>query len=178
MRNRTLPAIALIALLATPALAQEEETFFLPLDAELRETSVGALQDTLFDLMALRGISHQAHWNVIGRDFYQDHEFFEELYTSFEDYIDNTGARIRSLGGTVDGRLSAAAEGTVATEREPALTEGEALLQDLHDDWAAVVEAMRNRIDETSDDLVTQDFLIGISNQLEKQLWFLRAHLR
>lgn len=42
--------------------------------------------------------SHYFHWNVIGKDFVQLHEFFGNLYESIFDSIDNIAEHIRALG--------------------------------------------------------------------------------
>lgn len=42
--------------------------------------------------------SHYFHWNVIGKDFVQLHQFFGNLYESVFDSIDDIAEHIRALG--------------------------------------------------------------------------------
>ena len=186
--NRILTATLVAATLGvTPALAQDQAapaegagdlTATLPFDAEVRQTSVDALQSTVYDLIALRQVAHQAHWNVVGSDYYQLHEFYEELYTDVGGYIDGAAERIRSLGVPADGRNAATAENTLVDEGELAEMTGAETLQALYDNWATVANTLHDRIEATDDDLVTQDYLIGVSYTLDKELWQLRAHLQ
>lgn len=148
----------------------------LPLSEEVRATSQTALQDTLLDLMALRHAAHQAHWNVVGSDFYQLHEFFEELYSGVAPFIDDVGGRMRSLGLPVDGRPASVAEAGRVTADAPAEAQGPDAVAALHDDWRAVSDALYARIEAVSDDAPTQDLLIAITATIDKQRWFLRAH--
>ena len=74
--------------LAFPGLAQEaadapafDPEASLPLDgAEARAPSIEAPQATLYDLIALREAAHLEHWNDVGIEFDQLHDFYQHLY--------------------------------------------------------------------------------------------------
>lgn len=149
----------------------------LPLTADLRQTSNQALQATLYDLIALKHDAHQEHWNIVGIEFYQLHEFYAELYTSLDAPIDRTAERIRALGQPSDGRPAAVAQNALPKTPPVAERSAKQTLTLLENDWATVSNALNQRIGKTSDDLVTQDLLIGITHMIDKQLWQLRAHL-
>lgn len=43
--------------------------------------------------------AHAFHWNVVGSDFHQYHEFFGEVYEAVFGSIDDIAENIRKLGG-------------------------------------------------------------------------------
>lgn len=179
-------SVALTTLpVALPAHAQDADpatkaspdgATYLPLEAGVREVSVTALQETLYELAALQHNAHQMHWNVVGSDFYQLHEFYEGLYQGLDGYIDMTGARIRALGAPVAYTLDASAEGDEIEPAEAAELDGPATYTFLLDNYAAASARLYERIAATNDDLATNDLLIGIVRAIDKDLWMLRAH--
>ena len=159
---------------ATPA---QDASRPLPLSQEIRDTSTQALQETLYDLYALQLAAHQEHWNVVGEEFYQLHEFYEELYTSLDPFIDDVGARLRSLGAPADARPAEIGERTSVQPREPAPGDLEATVSALLDGFASVQSSLYDRIEATSEDLPTQDLLINIAFDIDMRTWMLAAHL-
>ena len=51
----------------------------------------------LADVYTMQFRAHSYHWNVKGRDFYQYHEFFGEIYEDIEDSVDPIAEQIRTL---------------------------------------------------------------------------------
>ena len=112
MERSTLPSrrmsrlLLLAALvLAVPASAQDlsvyrsdEAAEQLPYDAATRQVSTDALQSTLYELISLKHATHQAHWNVVGQNFYSLHDLLGELYTALGAPIDAVAERKRALG--------------------------------------------------------------------------------
>ena len=183
MIRRTALALA-VALAPAPlvAVAQQQPAADapsrpLPLTEEIRATSTQALQETIYDLYALQLAAHQAHWNVVGEEFYQLHEFYEELYTSLDGPIDDVGARLRSLGAPADARPGEIAERTSVQPREPAPGGLEETAGSLLEDWSGVSASLYDRVEATSEDMPTQDLLIGITRMIDQQTWMLGAHL-
>ena len=176
----TTPLVCLCLAMPIPALAQDstEATDNVPLAAEVRETSTTALQDTLYDLIAMKHAAHQEHWNVVGIEYYQMHEFFEELYTDLDPYIDMVAERKLALDVIADGRPSAVGENASIAEPDPSETDGIDAINFLLGNWGTVSDLMYDRIDATEDDLVTQDLLISVTALIDKQLWQLRAHVK
>ncbi|UWQ22700.1 Dps family protein [Jannaschia sp. W003] len=168
------PLVALAVALPVPAIAQGTDP--LPLAQEVRDPSAEALQATLYDLIALRHAAHQAHWNVVGIEFYQLHEFFAELYDGLAPMIDQVAERKRALGAPADGRPSAVAENAAVDGAEPAEIGGEEAVQRLLEAWSTVSPLMYDRLEAVSDDTPTQDLLIAVTALLDKQMWQLRAH--
>ena len=176
----TTPLVCLCLALPLPALAQEsaDPAANVPLAAEIRETSTTALQDTLYDLIAMKHAAHQEHWNVVGIEYYQMHEFFEELYTDLDPFIDMVAERKLALDVIADGRPSAVGENASIAEPDPSETQGIDAINFLMENWKIVTDNLYDRIDATEEDLVTQDLLISVTALVDKQLWQLRAHTK
>ncbi|PZX19087.1 starvation-inducible DNA-binding protein [Palleronia aestuarii] len=188
MRALTSTILALALAAATPLAAQDATTTStsvtegptppLPSTEEARGPAIEALQATLYDLTALQHDAHQEHWNVVGSDYYQLHEFYEELYSAIFPVIDEVAERLRALGAPADGRPSAVAENASATEPDPAERDADTTLDALAGNWSQVSDALYDRIDATEDDLVTQDLLISVTDLIDHQMWQIRAHLQ
>jgi len=57
-----------------------------------------SLKQLLANTDTLYHRAHGFHWNVRGDDFYEYHEFFEEIYTDLYGSIDPIAENIRKLG--------------------------------------------------------------------------------
>ena len=49
-------------------------------------------------LLSFKGAAQLAHWNVVGRDFYQLHLLFERVYELLDGQVDSFAEQGRSLG--------------------------------------------------------------------------------
>ena len=52
----------------------------------------------LADEFLLYTKTRNAHWNVVGHDFYSKHTFFEMQYGQLEEICDDVAERVRTLG--------------------------------------------------------------------------------
>lgn len=182
--RRTLALAAALPLLATPALAQQRDLTgyqnpaaraAVPLTTEIRDTSNEALQATLYELVALKHDTHQAHWNVTGPLFYSLHDLLGEVYQGLEPYIDQVAERKRALGVAADARNGAVAQNAEVGPIEAGLLTDKQVLVQLLEEYAVVAERIEGRIEATSDDPITQDLLIDVGRTVEKDLWMIRA---
>ena len=176
------PALAAVLVsLSAPAFAQDAAGptvgWPLPLTEEIRATSNEALQSTLYDLIALKQAVHQEHWNAVGREFYQLHDLLGEVYGAIDPYIDMVAERRLALGVQADGRPSAVAESTILAEREAAPGDLDTSLTYLRDQYETIQGALYERIEATGDDVVTQDLLIAVTAEIDKEAWQIGAHL-
>jgi starvation-inducible DNA-binding protein len=148
--------------------------FHLPLAAEDREVAV-ELQAALVDLIDLALIGKQAHWNVVGPHFRSLHAELDELVDAWRAMGDEVAERAVALGAAPDGQAELVAG---ATEIEPLpgghLRDGD-VVEAISQRLAGVARRMRERIDRTAQDPVTQDLLTGVAGALDKQLWMLQA---
>lgn len=152
----------------------------LAISEDARIQLVALLNQQLADVVTLTGQLKQAHWNVKGIHFYTFHKLFDDVYENLEPYIDDVAERIVQLGGVAQGTVRDAAQNT----NIPALPEGaftaEFILPTLVRHYAQVTNNMRNALDvaDDLDDDVTEDLLTEILRKMEKDLWFLEAHLQ
>ncbi|MGF1554457.1 MAG: Dps family protein [Paracoccaceae bacterium] len=176
----TATVLALTLTAPLPAFAQQAGAVDnLPFDEQSRARTTEALQSTLFELLALRQHVHQMHWNVVGKEFYQLHEFYAELYGSLDEYIDMVGGRMATLGAPTDARPSQVVAGAGLEEPPTGYIEGvpdsiEAVLVN----YATVSDRLEARIASFEEDMLTQDLLIGLARAIQKDAWMLRAHVQ
>lgn len=175
MRLRLPLALAAALVLPLPALAQDAA---LPYTAEERTRAGEALQSTLYELLALRQYVHQMHWNVVDEEFYQLHEFYEELYQSLDQPIDRLGARLRALGLAVDARPSAVASNAGLTAPPEGLMPGTETSEVLLESYGTLSRRLEERAARLDTDVMSQDLLIGIGRDVQMDAWMLRAHGR
>ncbi|MFJ7495082.1 Dps family protein [Streptomyces sp. NPDC097727] len=150
-----------------------------PLPEKDREIAGTALQATLVDLLDLSLVAKQAHWNLYGPRFRSIHLQLDEVVTTARNYADTVAERAAALGISPDGRAATIA-GTSGVPAFPAgwTKDGDAV-EALVQTFSAVVQRVRERIEETGlVDAVTQDLLIGLTADLEKQSWMFQAENR
>ncbi len=145
-----------------------------------RETMMTLLNQQLADTFDLYSQTKQAHWNVKGLQFYQLHLLFDELAESIFEYIDMLAERITALGGYAKGTARMAGGASRLAEFPTELVEGRQLVAVLAERWAQYGATTRAAIDTAAEDgdQSTSDLFIEISRTVDKQLWFLEAHLQ
>ncbi|MFI5971959.1 Dps family protein [Streptomyces sp. NPDC051452] len=135
-----------------------------------------ALQDTLVDLLGLSLVGKQAHWNIVGPRFRSIHLQLDEVVAAARAHSDTVAERAAALGVSPDGRP----ETIASTFALPGTKDGwlrdtevvELMVSTLH----TAVTRLRERIEATEKaDPVTQDLLISITADLEKQRWMFEA---
>lgn len=145
-----------------------------------KTVSIDLLSKRLADGIDLALTIKQAHWNLKGPQFIGIHEMLDGFRAEMDDFNDKVAERIAQLGGTAKGTLQAAA---AATALDPYPTDIYAIadhLAALIDRFAAYANAVRENIDETDEagDPGTADLFTEVSRGVDKQLWFLEAHVQ
>lgn len=144
-------------------------------DAE-RKVTGAALQDTLVDLLDLSLVAKQAHWNIYGPRFRPLHQQLDEVVTVARDYADQVAERAAALGISPDGRAGSIATGSSLPGFEAGWIADGAAVKALVRAFSVLIDRVRARIETTGQsDPVTQDLLIGLTAQLEKQSWMFQA---
>ncbi|MFJ4974422.1 Dps family protein [Streptomyces coeruleorubidus] len=143
---------------------------------EARRVSCEALQDTLVDLLGLSLIGKQAHWNIVGPRFRSIHLQLDEVVSAARNFADTVAERSAALGVPPDGRPETIAKAfTLPAPGEGWVRDSDAV-QVMVESLQDAIGRLRERIDATEKaDLVTQDLLIGITAELEKQRWMFDA---
>jgi starvation-inducible DNA-binding protein len=146
--------------------------------AKPKKTVVKDLQSTLVELVDLSLLGKQAHWNVVGAHFRSIHLQLDEIVDIARLSSDRVAERLATIGASPDGRAE-----TVATSSELApfpqgFVAGTDTVKLVTAAMETIADRMRERIGRIGeDDPVSQDILIGTSDEIEKAAWMLRAQL-
>lgn len=145
-----------------------------------RRKVIGVLGARLADAIDLQLQVKQAHWNVKGPRFIALHELFDKLAGEVTGQVDELAERITSLGGVAQGTLAAVAGRTTLKPYPLDIDTGTAHLEALSAALAHYGRQLREAIDSSDKqgDKVTADLYTGLAAAVDKQLWFLEAHLQ
>jgi starvation-inducible DNA-binding protein len=151
----------------------------LDLSDHARKSAIALLQGRLSDALDLEAQTKQAHWNVKGRDFIQLHELFDKVHGIVEEQVDTIAERITALGGVADGRVQTTVKKTQLYEYSLETVTGEEHLKVLAAVLAQFGKAVRKDIGAAAElgDADTADVFTEVSREIDKQLWFIEAHL-
>lgn len=144
-----------------------------------RKAMIALLNARLADAIDLRLSIKQAHWNVKGPTFIALHELFDQIQARVDTYVDDIAERAVALGGVVAGTAQAAVKGS---KLEPYPTDVTAekehvkLLSARMSAFGKLAREAINAADEAGDK-DTADLFTGVSRQMDKDLWFVEAHL-
>jgi starvation-inducible DNA-binding protein len=136
------------------------------------------LSPVVVNLQALAVDGKQAHWHVRGSSFIGVHELLDDVVAHAQAFADLAAERIVALGLPVDARVQTIA----AKSTLPALADGfqqsDATIAQVVAQIDATLEVVRTAIEELDEvDLTSQDVAIEIARGLEKDRWFLFAHI-
>ncbi len=152
----------------------------IDIKGKLRDSMVGLLNRQLADTLDLYTQVKQAHWNVKGPHFIALHELFDKLAEDLEAPVDDMAERVTALGGVARGTARVAAGDSRLPEFPLERCDGLKAVALLADHYAALAATTRAAIDAASaeGDADTADLFTGISRALDKNLWFLEAHIQ
>jgi starvation-inducible DNA-binding protein len=138
------------------------------------------LDRRLADAIDLKLAAKHAHWNVKGPQFISLHEHFDRLAGALDAPIDEMAERITALGGTAGGTLAAVARKSSLEPYPADIVAGADHLEALARAVAAFGREVRRAIGQAGElgDEGTADLLTGLSQEIDKQLWLLEAHLQ
>lgn len=149
------------------------------LNPDVRKTMTDLLNARLVDSLDLTLMTKQAHWNVKGPNFIALHELFDSVYEHASEWSDTIAERAVALGGIATGTAQQIVAGTTLAPYPTDLRGGRAHVDALSTALAAFGEAIRNAIDtaDTAGDADTADLFTEVSRAVDKDLWFVEAHL-
>lgn len=144
-----------------------------------RQALIALLNARLADSADLRTQVKWAHWNVKGLHFIQLHELFDSIASHLEEQTDIIAERIAALGGVANGTAREVAAKSGLKEADLSASDGPSMLKFLVHNVAHHANAVREAIKESDDldDATTADLFTQLSRELDKDLWFLEAHL-
>jgi starvation-inducible DNA-binding protein len=146
---------------------------------ENRQAIIALLNQRLADSTDLRTQVKWAHWNVKGLHFIQLHELFDSIAEHLEEQTDTIAERVTTLGGVANGTAREVAAKSSLKEADLTASDGPAMLKFLVHNVAHHANAMREALQESDDlgDPITCDMFTTLTRELDKDLWFLEAHL-
>jgi starvation-inducible DNA-binding protein len=144
-----------------------------------RQALIALLNQRLADSTDLRTQVKWAHWNVKGLHFIQLHELFDSIGSHLEEQTDSIAERITTLGGVANGTAREVASKSGLQEADLSASDGPSMLKFLVHNVAHHANALREAVQESGDlnDAITADLFTQITRELDKDLWFLEAHL-
>ncbi|MCD7443381.1 DNA starvation/stationary phase protection protein [Streptomyces lincolnensis] len=141
-----------------------------------RQVTGDALQSTLVDLLGLSLIAKQAHWNLVGPRFRSIHLQLDEVVTAARDFSDTVAERAAALGLPPDGRPETIASAFTLPGPKEGWVRDTEVVGVMVESLETAIGRLRERIAATDEpDPVTQDLLITITAELEKQRWMFDA---
>lgn len=136
------------------------------------------LSPLVVGLQALTLNGKQAHWHVRGANFIGVHEFLDTLVANASAHADTAAERIVALGLPVDARATVVAEKAAPTAVSGGFEASDVMIANVIADIDAILADTQAAIDGLDEiDLTSQDVAIAIRAGLEKDRWFLSAHL-
>lgn len=143
-----------------------------PLADDARKVTGDALQEALVDLIDLGLVAKQAHWNLTGRHFRSIHLQLDEVVAIAREHADVMAERAVAIGVNPDGRARTVADSTRLSQPEAGHLQDDKVVALVTELLAEIVQRFRRHIEVTEEaDPVTQDLLITVVQELEKQHW-------
>jgi starvation-inducible DNA-binding protein len=136
------------------------------------------LSPVVIDLNALALEGKQAHWHVRGPNFIGVHELLDTLVEHAREYGDVAAERVVALGLPLDARTKAIAKDTTVPPVRAGFQQTDALIADVIACIDAALVSLRAAIEGLEEiDPVSHDLAVTITADLEKDRWFLFAHI-
>ena len=150
------------------------------LSANAKTVSISVLNARLADAIDLALLTKQAHWNLKGPNFIALHEMIDGFRSEIDEHVDTVAERIVQLGGTALGTTQTVVGTTTLKPYPTDIYTSKEHLAALIERYGPVANKVRGAIDETagSGDADTADLLTAFSRALDKELWFLEAHVQ
>ena len=133
----------------------------------------------LADSYALMALTHLAHWNVEGADFFPLPKAFQEQYENLFEAIDEIAERVRALDAYALGGLGTLCKSAQMEEFKSPLPQKDYVAALIVAHEKVVDDATRTRdMAGEANDLQTQDLMIKRLEWHEKTLWMLKSYLK
>ncbi|NJW53468.1 Dps family protein [Salinimicrobium oceani] len=149
---------------------------YLGLEEKKTSNTVQELNILLADYHLYYQKLRNYHWNVIGKNFFDLHEKFEELYDDAKIKIDEIAERILTLRYQPTSNLSDYLEKSNLKESKSDLSDSK-MIANLLDDHGTILKQMRKVVEvaEKGGDEGTIDLIGAYIRELEKTSWMLDA---
>ncbi|WP_426520982.1 Dps family protein [Diaminobutyricibacter sp. McL0618] len=157
------------------------ETVTVPQSVSNPDVAAGVAQflsPVVVDLTAIVVNGKQAHWHVRGANFVGVHELLDTIVAHAQGWADTAAERIVALGLPVDARLSTVAATTSTKELTPGFRQSNDTITEMIAQLDAALASVNTAVAELDElDQTSQDVAIEIARGLDKDRWFLFAHI-
>ncbi|MFN4762627.1 Dps family protein [Gillisia sp. Q332] len=149
---------------------------YLGLDEKKTSNTVKELNTLLADYHLYYQKLRNFHWNVIGKNFFDLHEKFEELYDDAKLKVDDIAERILTLRFQPTSNLSEYLKASNIKESKSDISDSK-MIEILLDDHGTLLKQMRKvtEVAEKGGDEGTIDLIGAYIRELEKTSWMLDA---
>lgn len=136
------------------------------------------LAPVVTDLTALAVDGKQAHWHVRGENFQAVHELLDHVVDHAHDYADTAAERVVALGLPIDARIQTVGASATTPKMSTGFQQSDTVIAEVIAAIDATLVTVRTAVTELAElDPVSQDVVIEIARGLEKDRWFLFAHI-
>ena len=130
------------------------------------------------DLTALSVDGKQAHWHVRGANFQAVHELLDVIVDHAREYADTAAERVVALGLPIDARIQTVGSKATTPQMTAGFQQSDVVIGQVIAAIDATLVTVRTAVTELAElDPVSQDVAIEIARALEKDRWFLFAHV-
>ena len=149
---------------------------YLGLDTDKTKKTVEELNVLLADYHLYYQKLRNFHWNIIGKNFFDLHEKFEELYDDAKLKVDEIAERILTIRFQPTSNLSEYLKDSNLKESPSDISDSK-MIEILLNDHGALLKQMRKVVDfaDKADDEGTIDLIGAYIRELEKTSWMLDA---
>ena len=119
---------------------------------------------------------HQAHWNITGKEFVQNHEFFGDLYDDVYSSIDDIAENIRKLDSFVEYSPKSIDAGSILVDL-PVTGDFKTILSVIINNNQFVINSLRSSLESAREDKLydIENYLADRINMHNKHAWMLKA---
>lgn len=136
------------------------------------------LSPVVIDLTAIVVNGKQAHWHVRGANFIGVHELLDTIVAHAQEWADLAAERVVALGLPVDARLGTVAAKTTTAELTAGFRPSDETIAEVIAQLDAALPGVNTAVRELAElDQTSQDVAIEIARGLDKDRWFLFAHI-
>ena len=147
-------------------------------DPDITTAVAQFLAPVVTDLTALSIDGKQAHWHVRGANFQAVHELLDTIVDHARDFADTAAERVVALGLPIDARTQTVGAKATTPKMTAGFQQSDAVIGEVIAAIDATLVTVRTAVAELADiDAVSQDVAIEIARGLEKDRWFLFAHV-
>lgn len=123
--------------------------------------------------------SHNAHWNVVGPDFPEYHEFLNKVYDDAQDAIDDYAEKIRQLHAFAQGTYFDIIKESILSDPTPGAQDPKQIFDQLDKDNEILIKHLQDTFDQATKvrEYGLQNFLADRIDSHKQFGWMIRSIL-